>query len=48
MVPFWKSRRRLQITMAMAEDYRSGLVWNTSMKNSEAQAAMTKVGFHRA
>jgi hypothetical protein len=35
----------LGITMVMAENYRSGLVWNTFMKNPEAQAAMAKVGF---
>jgi len=38
----------LGITMVMAENYRSGLVWNTFMKNSEAQTAMTKVGFQQA
>jgi len=38
----------LGITMAMAENYRTGLVWNTFMKNPEAQAAMTSVGFHPA
>jgi hypothetical protein len=37
----------LGITMVMAENYRSGLVWDTFMKNSEARAAMTKVGFQR-
>jgi len=36
----------LGITMLMAENHRSGLVWNTFMKNSEAQSAMQKVGFH--
>ncbi len=30
----------------MAENYRTGLVWNTFMKNPEAQSAMQKVGFH--
>jgi hypothetical protein len=35
----------LGITMVMAENYRTGLVWNTFMKNPEAQAAMQKVGF---
>lgn len=34
------------ITMLMAENQRSGLVWNTFMKNPEAQAAMAAVGFH--
>jgi hypothetical protein len=38
----------LGITMVMAENYRSGLVWNTFMKNPEAQSAMTKVGFQQA
>ena len=38
----------LGITMVMAENHRTGLVWNTFMKNNEAQAAMTKVGFHQA
>ena len=38
----------LGITMIMAENERSGLIWNTFMKNSEAQSAMTKVGFHQA
>jgi hypothetical protein len=38
----------LGITMVMAENYRSGLVWNTFMKNPEVQSAMTKVGFQQA
>lgn len=38
----------LGITMLMAENHRSGLVWNTFMKNSEAQSALQKVGFHSA
>jgi len=38
----------LGITMLMAENHRSGFVWNTFMKNSEAQSAMQKVGFHSA
>jgi len=38
----------LGITMVMAENHRSGLIWNTFMKNSEAQAAMAKAGFHQA
>ena len=38
----------LGITMVMAENYRSGLVWNTFMQNSETQTAMTKVGFQQA
>ncbi len=35
----------LGIAMLMAENYRSSFVWNTFMKNPEAQAAMTMVGF---
>lgn len=35
----------LGITMLMAENYRTGLVWQTFMKNPEAQAAMQEVGF---
>jgi len=38
----------LGITMLMAENHHSGFVWNTFMKNSEAQSAMQKVGFHSA
>jgi hypothetical protein len=38
----------LGITMMMAENHRSGFVWNTFMKNAEAQSAMQKVGFHPA
>jgi len=38
----------LGITMLMAENYRTGLVWNTFMKNPEAQAAMQLVGFQPA
>lgn len=33
------------VTMLMAENQRSGLIWKTFMKNSEAQSAMQKVGF---
>jgi hypothetical protein len=33
------------ITMLMAENYRTGLVWDTFMKNPEAQAAMQSAGF---
>jgi hypothetical protein len=32
--------------LLMAENFRSGLVWNTFMQNPEALAAMTLVGFH--
>lgn len=38
----------LGITMVMAENYRTGLVWNTFMKNPEAQSAIEKVGFQPA
>ena len=38
----------LGITMVMAENYRTGLVWNTFMKNPEAQAAMQMAGFQPA
>ena len=33
------------ITMVMAENKRTGFVWDTFMKNKEAQTAMEKVGF---
>ena len=36
----------LGITMLMAENKRTGFVWNTFMENPEAVAAMTAVGFH--
>jgi hypothetical protein len=36
----------LGIIMLMAENQRSAFVWNTFMKNPEALAAMTAVGFH--
>jgi hypothetical protein len=35
----------LGITMLMAENARSGFVWNTFMKNKEMQQAMDKAGF---
>jgi hypothetical protein len=35
----------LGITMLMAENHRTGLIWETFMKNPEAQSAMKKVGF---
>jgi len=38
----------LGITMLMAENHRTGLIWNTFMKNPEAQFAMQKAGFHAA
>jgi len=36
------------ITMVMAENARTGFVWNTFMKNSEAQVGMQKAGFKLA
>jgi hypothetical protein len=33
------------ITMLMAENLRTGFVWNTFMKNREAQKALQKAGF---
>jgi hypothetical protein len=38
----------LGIAMLMAENHRTGFVWNTFMKNSEAQSAMQKAGFQPA
>ena len=38
----------LGITMLMAENYRTGLVWNNFMKNTEAESAMQKAGFRAA
>ncbi len=35
----------LGITMLMAENHRTGFVWDTFMKNPEAQSAMQKAGF---
>ena len=34
------------VTMLMVENQRSGFIWETFMKNPEAQAAMVAVGFH--
>lgn len=36
----------LGITMLMAENQRTGFVWDIFMKNPEAQTAMQKAGFH--
>ena len=36
----------LGITMLMAENHRTGLVWEQFMKNPEAQKAMQLAGFH--
>ena len=36
------------ITLLMAENQRSGFVWETFMKNPEVQSAMQKVGFRKA
>ena len=38
----------LGITMVMAENARTGFVWQTFMKNAEARGAMTKAGFKPA
>lgn len=38
----------LGITMLMAENHRTGFVWDIFMKNPEAQSAMQKAGFHPA
>jgi hypothetical protein len=35
----------LGITMLMAENHRTGFVWEQFMKNAEAQSAMQRVGF---
>jgi hypothetical protein len=35
----------LGISLLMAENHRTGFVWETFMKNPEAKAAMEKVGF---
>jgi hypothetical protein len=34
------------ISVLMAENLRSGLVWNTFMRNPESRAAMQRAGFH--
>jgi hypothetical protein len=34
------------ITMVMAENVRTGFVWETFMKNQEAQRGMQRAGFH--
>jgi hypothetical protein len=36
------------ITMLMAENHRSGFIWNQFMKNREAQRAMRMVGFRES
>jgi hypothetical protein len=36
----------LGISMLMAESYRTQLVWNTFIKNPEAQTALQLAGFH--
>ncbi len=38
----------LGITMPMAENARTGFVWQTFMKNPDAPDAMAKAGFHPA
>jgi hypothetical protein len=32
----------------MAENLRSGMIWNTFMRNPEAVMAMQRAGFHAA
>jgi len=34
------------ISVLMAENPRSGLVWNTFMRNRESVEAMQRAGFH--
>jgi hypothetical protein len=36
----------LGVTMLMAENHRTGFVWEQFMKNDEAQRAMARAGFH--
>ena len=38
----------LGVTMVMAENYRTGMVWSTFLKNSEALLAVQHVGFQFA
>ncbi|MGB8476018.1 MAG: glucoamylase family protein [Candidatus Acidiferrum sp.] len=38
----------LGITMLMAENHRTGFIWDTFMKNPEARSAMKKAGFKAA
>ncbi len=38
----------LGIGLLMAENLRSGLIWNTFMRNPEAMSAMQRVGFHNS
>ena len=35
------------ITMVMAENLRTGFVWNTFMKSAEAQLGMARAGFKK-
>jgi hypothetical protein len=35
------------ITLLMAENYRTGFVWNTFMKNSEAKRGMQRAGLNK-
>jgi hypothetical protein len=35
------------ITMLMAENARTGFVWNTFMKNEEARRGMARAGFKK-
>lgn len=45
----WTARRQVAIntgiTLLMAENVRSGFVWQSFMKNQEVKSAMSKVGF---
>jgi len=34
------------ITLVMAENARTGFIWETFMKNPEAQRGMERAGFH--
>jgi len=36
----------LGITMLMAENHRTGFVWEHFMKNEEAKRGMERAGFH--
>ena len=36
------------ISVLMAENLRTGMIWNTFMRNPEAKAAMQRAGFHTA
>ena len=42
----WSPQINLGISVLMAENHRTGLVWRTFMKNPEAVKAMRLAGFH--